>query len=152
MEACAGSGQGNPAQPTRRPLLAQSRHPQRLDMGRGHSGHEEAPALERPDYGAEVFHEAARGRTIFASRIGMAWHGRWREEEMENSDKEENEQDPRYRGKDGHIAVSGHAGMDTYYGAPNQCLFCNHVKSALVQASSFFLFASSPFLIIVAAR
>lgn len=66
----------------RRPLLAQPRHPQRRDLGRGHSGHEEAPALERPYYGAEVFHEAARGRTIFASRTeqGMADGGkrRWR--------------------------------------------------------------------------
>lgn len=72
------------------------------------AGHEEAPALESPYYGAEVFHEAARGRTIFASRIEP---GRRREEEMENNDKEENEQDTRYR-KDRHIKVSGHSGMD----------------------------------------
>ncbi|EHK43751.1 uncharacterized protein TrAtP1_008157 [Trichoderma atroviride] len=58
----------------RRPLLAQQTHPQRLDLGRGHSGHEEAPALESPYYGAECFMKPGR-RSIFASRVEQQGRG-----------------------------------------------------------------------------
>lgn len=96
-----------------------------------------------------------KGEPTFASRIEQdSWVGLDGGTWQENKDKEQNEQDTRYRERDRHIAVSGHSGIHVgTYGAPctasvpEPMPVCKHVKSAagcpLVQASSSVLFASS---------
>jgi hypothetical protein len=106
---------------------------------------------------------------FFASRIAQdSWvgsrpdRGTWQMGggKMENKDKEENKTRDAERKTGRHITVSGHSGIryeaPSTSSVPEPMAVCKHVNfvagCSLAQASSFFLFAPRPFLIILPAK